>query len=336
MKIITQSRIGETRAAVYDGKRCVELLMARTSESRRAFPGDIYSGRIRSVDVSLSAAFVDLGSEAMGFLNFSLASGAPKFREGIMVRVRVSREQEAGKGPILSYVERSDCDEPKRESGGNLTLRLMDRFPGAEITEGEVPDFDQAMERDVPLKGGGSLSIEPTKAVCAIDVDTGLGGHKKSVSLAAAKEAARQIRLRGIGGLILIDFPNMRSKKDRADVWQCLVDNLDNDPNTIKVAPMSRFCTIEISRSKPARSLMEMTLDTYGQKTAETLALDGVQRLVREGKASGGAKLELMLPKSAHTWLMHNKEIWEKALTDTLGARFSFVIGDTLDVTQDR
>ncbi|MEE9348106.1 MAG: ribonuclease E/G [Robiginitomaculum sp.] len=338
MKIILQPRIGETRAAIFDGKKCVELHLSRDSEARRAHPGDVYSGRIRSVDSSLSAAFVDLGepSEPQGFLNFSLAPGAPKFREGQMVRVSVAREAEERKGPILSFIEMSDAEDASRERGGSLKSRLLEKFPDAEVAEGEISGFDAAIERDVALKGGGSLSIEPTRAVCAIDVDTGLGGSKKTVSLAAAKEVARQVRLRGIGGLILIDFPNMRQKKDRDDIWRCLVDNFDNDPFMVKIAPMSRFGTVEISRTKPARSLMAMSCDRYGQATPETTALRGLAMLEAEGRASGGAQLELSLPKPAHDWLETHKQIWQDGLTDRLGARFKIAIADSLHVSRDR
>jgi len=336
MKIVMSERIGETLAAVYDGKKPVELHLARASEARRAFPGDVYSGRVRAVDTSLSAAFLELGAGPQGFLNFSLAPGAPKFREGQMLRVSVTREAEGEKGPIMAFIEMSDADEPRREKGGNLKSRLLARFPGAEVTTGDIPDFDAAIERDVALKGGGSISIEPTKAVCAIDVDTGMGGSKKKVSLAAAKEAARQVRLRGIGGLILIDFPNMRSKKDRDDVWQTLADNFENDPNAIKLAPMSRFGTVEISRAKPHRSLPEMMTDRYGLPTAETLALRGIARLAAEGAASGGAKLELTAPRHVLDWLERNKDLWHSALTDKIGARFSVALGETLDVKADR
>ncbi len=336
MKIVMSERIGETRAAVYDGKKCVELHLARVSEARRAFPGDVFSGRVTAVDTSLSAAFLDLGSGPQGFLNFSLAPGAPKFREGQMLRVSVTREAEAGKGPIMAFIEMSDATDPRREKGGNLKSRLLARFEDAEITDGDIPDFNAAIERDVPLKGGGSISVEPTKAVCAIDVDTGMGGNKKKVSLAAAKEAARQIRLRGIGGLILIDFPNMRAKKDRDDVWQTLADNFENDPNAIKVAPMSRFGTVEISRAKPHRSLPEMMTDRFGQPTAETLALQGIARLAVEGAASGGAKLELSAPRHVLDWLERNQDLWHKDLTDKIGARFSISVGEKLDVKADR
>ena len=336
MKIVISESIGETRAAVYDGKKCVELHLARASEARRAFPGDIYSGRVRTVDTSLSAAFVDLGSGPQGFLNFSLAPGAPRFREGQMLRVSVTREAEGEKGPILSFIEMSDAEDARREKGGNLKSRLLARFEDAQMTDGEIPDFDAAIERDVALKAGGSISIEPTKAVCAIDVDTGMGGNKKSVSIAAAKEAARQVRLRGIGGLILIDFPNMRAKKDRDDVWQTLVDNFANDPNAVKIAPMSRFGTVEISRARPHRSLMEMMTDRYGQPTAETLALQGIARLVAEGKASGGAQLELTLPRAAYDWATRNKELWEPQLSEKIGARFTVSLGEKLDVKADR
>lgn len=336
MKLVLERRIGETRAALYQGKKCVELFLARDSEAGRPAAGDVFSGRVRSVDTSLSAAFIDLGDDSPGFLNFSLASGAPRFREGQMLRVSVTREAEGHKGPILQYVEMSEAEKPGRESGDDLTARLKGLYADLEVGEGQVPDFMASTELDVALKGGGSITIEPTRAITAIDVDTGPADNKRNVAIAAAKEAARQIRLRGIGGLVLIDFPNLRKKKDRDDLWQCLVDNFDGDPRSVKIAPISRFGTIELTRTKTSRSLMEMMLDRHRLPTAETLALEGLHRLVREGRASGGAQLELILPKAAYDWLMADKIAWRAQLNDKIGARYSLSIGEYIDVRADR
>lgn len=336
MKLCVEERIGETRAALYKGKSCLELFLTRRSEGLRPSAGDIFSGRVRSVDSALSAAFLDLGDDQPGFLNFSAAPGAPRFREGQMLRVRVTREAEGDKGPILSYIEVSEAETPARETGEDIISRLKGMYPDLEVTQAAVPDFLGAIEPDVALKGGGSITIERTRAITAIDVDTGAAQQKRGVAIAAAKEAARQIRLRGIGGLILIDFPNLRKKKDRDDTWQCLVDNFEGDPRAVKLAPFSRFGTVELSRAKTGRSLSEIMLNRHGLPTPETQALEGLARLVREGRASGGAQLELMLPKAGYDWLMSDKIDWKAQLNNEIGARYSVAIGDGIDVRADR
>ena len=336
MKLCVAERIGETRAALYKGKTCLELFLIRESEGLRPSAGDVFSGRVRSVDSGLSAAFLDLGDDTPGFLNFSAAPGAPRFREGQMLRVRVTREAEGDKGPILSYIEVSDADSPARETGVDIFSRLKGLYPDLEVTQGAVPDLLGAIEPDVALKGGGSITIEHTRALTAIDVDTGAAPQKRTVAIAAAKECARQIRLRGIGGLILIDFPNLRKKKDRDDCWQCLVDNFEADPRAVKIAPFSRFGTVELSRAKTGRSLSEIMLTRQGLPTDETTALEALHRLVREGRASGGAQLSLTLPKGAYEWLMRGKIDWKAQLNDTIGARYSVAIGERVDVAADR
>ncbi len=337
MKLIVEANIGETRAALYRGKKCSELYCERWSEAGRPAAGDVFSGRITKVDTSLSAAFVNLGQGMDGFLNFTLAPGAPRLREGQMIRVRIGREGEAHKGPLLSFIEISEAQAPIQEQGGDLISRLKALYPDIVIQAGQVDGFDAALETDIALKGGGSIAIEPTRAITAIDVDTGLGSNKKSVSIAAAGEAIRQIRLRGIGGLILIDFPNFRKKKDRDDIWQTLKDHLDNDPvEGIKLAPLSRFGTVEISRPKSRRALSQICLNRHGLPTAETVALGGLRQLEREGRQQGGAQLELGVPQNGYDWLMADHINWREPLTQRLGARFTVNPAATLYVSRDR
>ncbi|MGE0713164.1 MAG: ribonuclease E/G [Planctomycetota bacterium] len=122
--------------------------------------------------------------------------------------------------------------------------------------------------RRVPLKSGGSLIIEQTEALVAIDVNSGkFKGEKNLEETAyrtnkeAAAEIARQIRLRDLGGLIVCDFIDMRDAKHRTSVERQLRAQLRRDRARVRVARMSRFSLIEMTRQRVRESLKRTTYD---------------------------------------------------------------------------
>ncbi|WP_017930265.1 ribonuclease E/G [Robiginitomaculum antarcticum] len=337
MIIQRERRIGEIRYALVKGKAgAVEYHLFRDSQAGYPRAGDIFNARVTTLDKSLSAAFLDLGFGPAGFLNFTLATNAPRLREGMMIRAEILREAEAEKGPVVKFTGRSDADKTGRISGTSVEDELIARYPNAKITDTVIEGFDISREREFAISQGGTLTIEPTRAVTAIDVDTNTGGQKRDVAIAAAKSAARLVRLFNIGGLILIDFPGLRKKNERDQSWKALSTALDNDPATTKIAPMSRFGTVEFTRQKSGQSLIQMQLDRFGQLTPETLALDGLNRLIRESRVHGGAQLTLYLPQAAMDWLSKNEIDWNDAVTERIGARFRLELGPAIDIASDR
>ena len=121
----------------------------------------------------------------------------------------------------------------------------------------------QALDRRVELPSGGFLMIEPTEALTAIDVNSGkqLTGRKKeflyNVNREAAREIARQIRLRGISGLILIDFINMPEKEQEERLLSFLQNLVCEDPVPTKVVDMTALHLVELTRKKIRRPLAE-------------------------------------------------------------------------------
>jgi ribonuclease E len=112
-------------------------------------------------------------------------------------------------------------------------------------------------ENRVRLKSGGSIVIQQTEALVAIDVNSGKAIHQKSIEATAlltnreaAEEIARQLRLRDLGGLIVIDFIDMKEPKHRADVERTLKTQLKNDKARIKIGRISRFGLMEMSRQR--------------------------------------------------------------------------------------
>lgn len=115
-------------------------------------------------------------------------------------------------------------------------------------------DLDEAIaalgDRRVELPSGASLVIEPTEALTAIDVNAGPEANMLGINLAAAAEIARQLRLRHIGGIVVIDFISMPRRPDQTRVVEALKDALANDPSQTNVLPMSGFGLVEMTRER--------------------------------------------------------------------------------------
>ncbi|RKQ95635.1 ribonuclease E/G [Maricaulis maris] len=345
-QILIEENIGETRAAVAENGRIVELHLDRWSEAgQRAVEGEIYRGRIRRVEPALNAAFVDLGVGEEGFLPFGKAGRPKGLHEGAAIGVRIAREAYAEKGPNLGLVEvepgeAPDCLEP----ADILAQRLVRTFSDAEPVWADETDydleeaFDEALEPQVAIPGGGSLYIEATRAMTTIDVDAdGRKGQGNAAQLAvqlnnsAAKEAARQARMRGIGGMIAIDFVHMRGQPDRKAVEQTLRGAFRRDRAKVDVAPLSQFCIGEIARQRRGRTLAEIMLETDGRPTVETAALAALRRLEGEARSDRARKLRLTVGAEVYAWLDGDSIAWRAALADRIGPRFELAESAELD-----
>lgn len=335
-RIVIDKAVGETRAAVFEGKTLVELYVRRWSEQGLPRAGDIFCGRITRIEQRMDAAFVDLGNGPDGFLKFTNAVGAPRLAEGRYIHVLITRDAEVGKGPVLKFHAAADGERAGPVKARSLEDLLIDRFPGAKVDYAAVSAVDEAVEVEIAIPGGGDIAIERTRALTAIDVDKGYALSGFDVSLGAATLIASQIRLRGLGGLFVIDFPNLRQVKQREKLYAAMQDAFAGDPNVVKIAPMSRFGTVELTRAKTVASLDETLMDDRGEPTVETTALLGLRRLEREGRESAGAQLVLTVPQAAYDWLLADSIGWRDAMTERLGARFTLAAGDAVDVSADR
>jgi Rne/Rng family ribonuclease len=114
--------------------------------------------------------------------------------------------------------------------------------------------LEAALEREVALPGGGRLIVEPTAAFVAIDVDGG-GQAALDVDLEAARAVARLVRLRNLGGTIVVDFVDLATKAQRQRLEDGLKRAFREDPATVDIHPMSALGIVQISRSRRGRSL---------------------------------------------------------------------------------
>jgi ribonuclease G len=166
---------------------------------------------------------------------------------------------------------------------------VFDRFSISRQLEG-------AFSRQVHLKSGGYIVIDETEALVAIDVNT--GRHKSSskeqesviykVNLEAADEICRQLRLRNMGGLIILDFIDMKSRKDQQSVYQRMKEGLRRDRAKTHVLPISQLGLMEMTRQRHTESVRDSVYDDCSHcqgrgmvKSALTMSVE-IQRKLGE------------------------------------------------------
>ncbi|WP_224984786.1 Rne/Rng family ribonuclease [Geomonas agri] len=181
--------------------------------------------------------------------------------------------------------------------------------------------IDLIYEKKVPLKSGGSIFIEPTEALVSIDVNSGKSTGEKGVedtafktNLEAAEEAARQLRLRDLGGLIVIDFIDMRDRKHNAEVEKTLKNALKADKARVNVARISEFGLLEMSRQRIRQTLNQASTlecphcDGRGKvKSVEAMALSFLRKV--HAAAAKGTIGEVVgsLPLEVAYYLLNRK-----------------------------
>jgi ribonuclease G len=177
---------------------------------------------------------------------------------------------------ISPEVNRIMVDDPAEaeEIREYLTREQVDRVPVVDLYEGPEPIFSHvSLEEDwqrllapqVWLKSGGYLVIDPTEALIAIDVNSGkfirgrdLAHTILTTNLEAAREIARQVRLRNLSGIIVIDFIDMETAAHRELVCQTLKEALPRDRARTTVYPMSPLGLVEMTRQRLRDSLAQM------------------------------------------------------------------------------
>ena len=137
--------------------------------------------------------------------------------------------------------------------------------------------LDRALSRQVWLKSGGYLVIDPTEAMTVIDVNTGKNIGKKTASetyfntnLEAASEIAAQLRLRNLSGIILVDFIDMEAKEQNKELLSSFRKYLAADPVKTVLVDMTALGLVEITRKKIKRPLHEQFLTDFSEKTVDT------------------------------------------------------------------
>ena len=162
------------------------------------------------------------------------------------------------------YEELKDyLEEYQAEDADKLTLYEDKLLPLSKLYSLDSA-LEHALNKHVWLKSGGYLVIEPTEAMVVIDVNTGKYSGKKKmqdticrINMEAADEIGRQLRLRNLSGIILIDFIDMEREEDREMLMRHLGDVVSKDPVKTTVVDMTRLNLVEVTRKKVRKPLYE-------------------------------------------------------------------------------
>ncbi|EQD76172.1 ribonuclease, Rne/Rng family [mine drainage metagenome] len=179
----------------------------------------------------------------------------------------------------------------------------------------------QAFEREIVLPSGGRLVFDRTEALISIDVNSARatrGGDIEETALTtdleAAEEIARQLRIRDLGGLIVIDFIDMEQERHRRDVENRLREALQLDRARVQVGKISRFGLLEMSRQRLRASLEESTQVTCPRckgsgkiRSVESLSLLILRLIEEEAMKDGANRIVAHLPLSVATYLLNEK-----------------------------
>jgi ribonuclease E len=182
-------------------------------------------------------------------------------------------------------------------------------------------EITQIYQRKVPLKAGGSIVVDQTEALVAIDVNSGSFRHEDDaeetayqLNIAAAKEIARQLRLRDLGGVIVNDFIDMRRERHRRGVERALRDAMKRDRARTKILRTSPFGLIEMTRQRIRPSLKR---SVYGDcpccsgrgvvKTPESMAIEVVRMLALASHQPKISRVTVRVNDQVATYLNNRK-----------------------------
>ena len=180
---------------------------------------------------------------------------------------------------------------------------------------------EEIHEREVRLPSGGSIVFDPTEALTSIDINSSRATKGKhiddtalAINLEAAEEIARQLRIRDIGGLIVIDFIDMASRKHAQQVEEQLRLATKGDKARIQLARISRFGLLEMSRQRLHPSVRETTSEVCPRctgrghvLTVESMALQILTRMEDHAEAGKKPTLVVQVPSDTGEYLMNNK-----------------------------
>jgi len=253
------------------------------------------------------------------------------------------------KAPVLIYLESSlvirairdyfspdigeiliDTQDIADQARAFMGVVMPDNLPRVKLYTDDVPLFSRfqiehqietAYARTVSLPSGGAIVIDHTEALVAIDVNSARSTRGADIeetairtNLEAAEEAARQLRLRDLGGLIVIDFIDMEDAKNQRAVEQRLRDALHPDRARVQMGKISRFGLMELSRQRLRPALSEGSHITCPRcngtgviRDAESSALHVLRLLQEEAMKENTAALYAQLPVDVATFLLNEK-----------------------------
>jgi ribonuclease E len=205
--------------------------------------------------------------------------------------------------------------------------------------------IESAFSHSVNLPSGGSVVIDHTEALVSIDINSARatkGGDIEATALntnlEAAEEIARQLRIRDLGGLIVIDFIDMGPQKHQRDVENRLRESVRQDRARVQIGKISRFGLLEMSRQRLRPSLGESSYLTCPRcsgigtiRSVESLALAILRIIGEEARKERTAQVIAQLPVEVATFLLNEKRDWVRSLESRSDTRVVLVANPALE-----
>jgi hypothetical protein len=294
--------------------------------------------RVRSLEKAIGVAFLDLpgGVEAI----YSLRTDELPPVRGATIEVEIRTEARHDKLATVKLIGPADGEPRLLEAAPDVEAEIRDLARGGKVVEGfgarEAADAAEAeaLETIHPLSGGGSMAIEPTRALISIDVDlVGRPGSdtKRAARLAnltAIGAAARLLRLKGLGGLVVFDFVG-RGHDGKALLGAARASFGPDNPG-VAIGPVGRFGTMEMTVPRRGRALRDILGDGAGGLSDLTLALRLIRRLEAAAASDPGGRLVATCAPS----VAQAAKPYAETLAARIGARF--VIETNPDWPRDR
>lgn len=284
-------------------------------------PGRRQLGRALAEGDAVTVRVVREASEDKGVRLTARIANPPEDLEGLVEEAAVPSLLAQGDDPLLRLIARLDGLEAILVDDSGLYKELKGRLAGQEAEtllafdpglsplferEGVEEQVEALLSPEVPLPGGGSLLIEPVRTLTAIDVNLGRmsgGGPAQvqalAVNLEAVTEIARQLRLRALSGLIVIDFLELKGRSARDQVIAALRGALAADDEPSQVMGMSASGLLEMTRRRGAPTLSEILTEPAGEqgsgrrRDAVTLAFEALRGVRREAESAPDCALEI-------------------------------------------
>ena len=205
--------------------------------------------------------------------------------------------------------------------------------------------IESAFSREVRLESGGAIVFDKTEALVTIDINSARATKGADIeetalntNLEAAEEIARQLRLRDLGGLIVIDFIDMTPMHHQRQVENRLIDALKVDRARVQVGRISRFGLLEMSRQRLRPSLGESSslvcprCDGTGHiRSIQSSALSVLRMIQEEAMKENTAAVHVHLPVTTATYLLNEKRIELNAIESRVGTPIMVVPDETLE-----
>ena len=210
--------------------------------------------------------------------------------------------------------------------------------------------LDAMLEPTVQLRSGGYLVINQTEALVAIDVNSGRSTRERGIeetalktNLEAADEVARQLRLRDLAGLIVIDFIDMESRRNNAAVEKRIKDALKDDRARIQLGAISHFGLLELSRQRLRPSLAETSFTvcphcggTGHVRTTEMAALAVLRAVEEEGSKRRAAAIVVHVAGAVALYVLNHKRVRLAEIEARYGMEVTFAADESLLPPQTR